>query len=186
MKNLILGTLIDAVRAGTQRERERTKIAQWTRQNATVQRALPPLPDDDATEIGLLYAIGQGDENGTGVPPGEPTPATPASGTVGGQASQATTGEAGRPDAGGQNSSGGQTTQPPGSASPPPAGQGGNSRRAGLPAWAWAAIAASGVIGAGGVGYLMAPKDETTVIKEGDQSLYQWLEDSGYHLPPDE
>lgn len=53
----------------------------------------------------------------------------------------------------------------------------------------WAAIAALatgvGGLGIGGATYLLRPYQSTTVIEQGRESLLQYLEDKGLHLPPE-
>lgn len=203
MRQLALGALIDATRAATERQRERTRTAAWCRHNATVQRALPPLPESDESELGLLYAIATGESaEGAGRGQADPTHGTGSvAGDGGGHDSQADPGAHQQPatNASGQAASGAPPAQPGSSAgAPAPAGPGdpGNARPFSVP-WKLLGWIAAGLtsLGAGGLGWVlggdepapapMPPPASTTVIeRSADQSLYQWLEDEGFHLPP--
>lgn len=200
MRDLAVGTLIDAAQARIEREREKTRTAKWCRHNATVQRALPELPEDDSVSMGLLYAIATGTTAGgdSGGETGGQTDADAGpSGPVGGAtgAGPAPTRPATNADSNGQ-ATGGRIAVDGGTGPSNSAAVGGGDPgrpRSQAGKWLVAAITAGASV-LGGAGYAAydwwtAPREEkppesTTVITQpGDGSLYQWLEDHGYHMP---
>lgn len=194
MKSLAIGALVDAVRTQTARARERTRVAEWCRHNATIQRGLPALPDGDDTELGLLYAVSQSlsSDGGEGQVAGG-VDAGGAASTGGHEAATtgaATTDQQRDANAGGQTAGSGHAAYQ--RAGVVAAGSAGvdNPGRVGTPwRWAGAALIGAGLLGGGaGLGALLSSwldeGDETVIVQPGDQSLYQWLEDNGYHLPP--
>lgn len=210
MKALAIGTLIDAMRAQTSRLRERTRVAEWCRHNATVQRALPPLPDNDEAELGVLYAVALGSDSeangaakgggesgagssagGTGLAPTAPAAGATQSGNASGD------GQARQPEVGGTSTHAGSGSGAAATAGGGAAGSDGP--RSTKTPWKWLAAgvaAGAGLLGGGAGIYALASQwlagngsgDSAVIVQPaqpGDTSLYQYLEDHGYHLPPD-
>lgn len=198
MKNLALGALIDVVRTQNKRAQEKTRVAEWTRHNATVERALPALPDDNDTEMGLLYAIATAGEDASGAGGGQDgsshDAAAGAGGAPNGNAAEGGAGNASANPAGvgghGEAQGGGQPAHPGGGAGNPGAAGVGNPRSPWASRGLKIAAAVLMTAGGGGLGYAIhdwLAGDEITVIEQpADGSLYQWLEDQGYHLPPEQ
>lgn len=197
MKALLQSALLDAADAKISRYRERTRTASFARWNATINRNLPDQPDDGADlSLGLIHALGQIESSDSTGASGQQSAASGTSGAAGGDAAAVVAGQATASGPAAANSNGtagnltGGNSTPPGATGPSALG------RLWRKAWPWLVAGAStGLVGTG-IGtavnwWLLRERSPTsTVIVEQDAprdaSLYQWLEDNGHHLPPEE